>query len=232
MHRHEIEVRWEHPPSLMVKLNVDGASKGNPSHDMAGCVMRDHNGQWLSGAARNLAVWSSLQAEIWAAFIGLHLVWEQGYRGVIIETNSLLVRNLLTDAENLGLHHCILLQRCRSLLLQEWTADGRYVNREVKNSADDVANWALQQKLGYHHIATPLISVRRLLLVDIGNISHIKVVSNCSPTKGGPDETSASHPCEHGFKSTVQRISELIFRAYVPGVQELKAGFSGSAIPL
>lgn len=45
LYRMEIEVKWERPQISVVKLNVDGASKGNPGYAGAGCIIRDHNGQ-------------------------------------------------------------------------------------------------------------------------------------------------------------------------------------------
>lgn len=91
-----IQVRWIPPQPSVVKVNVDGASKGNSSLAAAGCVIREHYGRWLMGSARNLGCCTSIQAEIWAALLGLDTAWENGYRKIILETDSLLVYRFLT----------------------------------------------------------------------------------------------------------------------------------------
>lgn len=55
-----ILIKWECPPSSMVKLNIDGASKGNPGRAECGCVIRDHEGRWLIGAAQSLGTCSAV----------------------------------------------------------------------------------------------------------------------------------------------------------------------------
>lgn len=45
----QIEIRWLPPPISFIKLNVDGASKGNPGRAAAGYVLRDHYGRWIVG---------------------------------------------------------------------------------------------------------------------------------------------------------------------------------------
>lgn len=62
--REELLKAWSPPSYLMVKLNVDGASCGNPRSADCGCVIRDHHGNWLIGAAQNLGICTAYQAEI------------------------------------------------------------------------------------------------------------------------------------------------------------------------
>lgn len=89
------------------------------------------------------------------SFLGLHLAWEQGYISVILEIDSLLVRNFLTSAESPGLEHGILLNRCRSFLEQDWAEEVRKIYREANFVAEGVANWVLHQELGYHLLLAP-----------------------------------------------------------------------------
>ena len=63
--RQELLVRWCAPVEGWVKLNVDGASKGNPGI-AGGGVLRDHYGNWIQGFACNLGWCSSVKAEFLA----------------------------------------------------------------------------------------------------------------------------------------------------------------------
>lgn len=56
---------------MVVKLNVDEASRGNPGLGGCGCVLRNHEGQWVVGAGMNLGLCTSQQTEVWLALLGL-----------------------------------------------------------------------------------------------------------------------------------------------------------------
>lgn len=62
--KREINIAWEYPSGSSVKLNVDSASKGNPGQARCGCVIRDHEGYWITGAAQSLGFYSAYKAEL------------------------------------------------------------------------------------------------------------------------------------------------------------------------
>lgn len=45
--RKTIMVKWLKPPANSIKLNSDGASKGNPGPAGGGCILRDHTGNMV-----------------------------------------------------------------------------------------------------------------------------------------------------------------------------------------
>jgi len=57
-------IAWEPPPADWVKLNTDGASRGNPGLAAAGGVLRDREGRWIQGFALNIGVCSAPLAEL------------------------------------------------------------------------------------------------------------------------------------------------------------------------
>ena len=50
-------VRWEKPPSGWTKLNMNGASLGNPGVAGCGGIMRDERGNWVVGFARRIGIY-------------------------------------------------------------------------------------------------------------------------------------------------------------------------------
>lgn len=61
--RKTIMVKWLKLPANSIKLNSDGASKGNPGPAGGGCILRDHTGNMvyvLSACARQ-SLWSILR---------------------------------------------------------------------------------------------------------------------------------------------------------------------------
>ena len=73
------QIGWKYPADGWIKFNVNGCSKGNPGLAGAGGVIRDHIGSWIGGFARNIGLYSSVTAELWAIYSGLQLVWDKGF---------------------------------------------------------------------------------------------------------------------------------------------------------
>ena len=51
-----MQISWRRPAHGWIKLNTDGASKGNPGLATAGGVMRDEYGVWQGGFAFNIGI--------------------------------------------------------------------------------------------------------------------------------------------------------------------------------
>ncbi|MED6200508.1 hypothetical protein PIB30_085808 [Stylosanthes scabra] len=62
---------------------------GNGSMTGFGCTARDSYGVWLRGCSGSLTESVILKAELFAIWRGLLLAWDNGYREVICETDSL-----------------------------------------------------------------------------------------------------------------------------------------------
>lgn len=58
-----------------MRLNTDGASKGNPGLSGAGGLIRSSDGKWLIGFQASLGCCSKTVAEIQALRLGLLLAW-------------------------------------------------------------------------------------------------------------------------------------------------------------
>ncbi|PKI42220.1 hypothetical protein CRG98_037400 [Punica granatum] len=80
-------IGWQCPPLGWAKLNIDGASRGNPGLSSAGGIVRDVDGLWLGCYMRNIGYASFVVAE--------QYVWDLGLRRIILELDSEVVVRLI-----------------------------------------------------------------------------------------------------------------------------------------
>ena len=72
----------------------------------AGGVIRDHNGYWLEGFIANLGTGQILDAELLGILYGLKIAWDDGYREVIVESDSTIAVGLINQSvEDLSKSH-------------------------------------------------------------------------------------------------------------------------------
>jgi len=91
--RTETFIQWVIPLEGWIKLNLDGASCGNPGlardGGAFGCPIRN----WLLNFSVNLDVCSSVKAELLGLLYGLRMAKLRGYSNLIIHMDSQLVTN-------------------------------------------------------------------------------------------------------------------------------------------
>ncbi|KAL5836164.1 hypothetical protein ACOSQ4_015661 [Xanthoceras sorbifolium] len=88
---------WEPPMAGWVKLNVDGSRDNQTGSIAAGGVARDLNSNWVRGFAMHLGAGNILEAELNAVLLGLDMVWDAGFRKVIVESDCLEVVTLIQN---------------------------------------------------------------------------------------------------------------------------------------
>ena len=69
-------------------MNTDGSSLGNPGPAGGGGVIRDEEGAWIVGFARNIGITSSYLAELWASRDGLVLCINRNFNAVEVELDA------------------------------------------------------------------------------------------------------------------------------------------------
>ncbi|GAU13699.1 hypothetical protein TSUD_348030 [Trifolium subterraneum] len=95
--RININVRWEAPRNGWISLNTDGAVQ----HGVAGCggVLRDYQGNWITGFSKFIGTASVFKAELWGVYAGLCLARQRGINNIELQIDSLaVVRNLGGDS--------------------------------------------------------------------------------------------------------------------------------------
>ena len=86
--KQQIFIRWIPPPTGWVKLNTDRCYKVNPGLASGGGLLRDEDGKWIKGFDYNIGICTVTMSELWAIYHGLTLAWNEGYRRVLVETDS------------------------------------------------------------------------------------------------------------------------------------------------
>lgn len=90
--------KWNPPPELVYKLNVDGAFLAGKKSGGWGFVLRDYTGSALeTGAGSVPVVADALQAETIAALQGMELVAYWGMSRIILETGASNLGNAITS---------------------------------------------------------------------------------------------------------------------------------------
>ena len=105
----EILINWKSPPDGWLKLNIDGAVKGNPGPAGGGGLLRDHRGNWINGFSANLGWCSYVKAELLALLKGLQLAWNMGVSHLEVEIDSHVALKLTQEPCKVNQAHCFVI---------------------------------------------------------------------------------------------------------------------------
>lgn len=86
--------RWQPPPKHSLKLNFDGASKGNPGNAGFGGIFRDYKGSPILIFYGNIGWDTNNSAELEGLWQGLRLAQNLSYKLLEIEGDSQILINL------------------------------------------------------------------------------------------------------------------------------------------
>lgn len=111
-----ITCRWERPPKGWMKLNTDGCAAGSPG--LAGCggVVRDSNGEWVSGFSRLIGTTNSFVAELWGLRDGLILCSNLNIQSLIVELDAKSVVDIFGNSVYVNDGLSPILDDCRMLI--------------------------------------------------------------------------------------------------------------------
>ncbi|KAG7544019.1 Ribonuclease H domain [Arabidopsis thaliana x Arabidopsis arenosa] len=174
--RIERQVAWLPPGDGWVKLNTDGASRGNPGLATAGGALRDEHGHWCGGFALNIGICSAPLAELWGVYYGLYLAWERRVTRVELEVDSKLVVGFLTTGISDSHPLSFLVRLCYGFLSRDWIVRISHVYREANRLADGLANYAFSLPLGFHALDTIPDVVNSIWLEDIAGTARPRQV--------------------------------------------------------
>ncbi|KAK6115002.1 hypothetical protein DH2020_007271 [Rehmannia glutinosa] len=141
-----IKVTWRVPDMGWFKLNIDGASRGNPG--LAGCggVIRDTQATIIAGFSTFIDVASNVQAELRAILLGLELCQSLHLENIWIETDSLTSIQLLANPPPFSWVFQDVVLRIQWLMSQ-LRVKISHIYREGNAVADFLANMAIDKCL-------------------------------------------------------------------------------------
>jgi len=148
--RVERMIGWVSPCVGWVKVNTDGASRGNPGLASAGGVLRDCTGAWCGGFSLNIGRCSAPQAELWGVYYGLYFAWEKKVPRVELEVDSEVIVGFLKTGISDSHPLSFLVRLCHGFLQKDWLVRIVHVYREANRLADGLANYAFSLSLGFH----------------------------------------------------------------------------------
>lgn len=163
---------WEKPRSFC--LNVDGSSLSTGVAG-GGCVLRGQSGDVLFAASKLLGVATNVQAEIMALEYGLSLCQEKGFRDIQVDTDTMLLVQMLQGKAPQPWRHRHILARI-SALLNSTHSSLRHQFREVNAVADALAKHASSSETStiFDHFTLPR-QIKGLVRLDQIGYPYVRV---------------------------------------------------------
>jgi len=128
-------------------LYCDGASRGNPGQAGAGALLIDPSGETKVQQGKYLGQTTNNVAEYQALLLGLDLALDRGIKKIQVFADSeLLVRQLNGQYRVKASHLLPLWQAARQALAKFETYKISHVPRDLNQTADRLANEAIDQK--------------------------------------------------------------------------------------
>ncbi|KAL6550678.1 hypothetical protein OROMI_021166 [Orobanche minor] len=140
-----ILVRWAKPCRGWLKLNSDGAAKGNPGCAAAGGVVRDHTGSIIFCFSEFLGDRSNNFAELHAISRGLELCLEKNFDNIWVEVESKVAIRLILGAYSCNWATQNLVSKIR-YFLSKANIRLSHIYREGNAVADFLANQGFDRR--------------------------------------------------------------------------------------
>lgn len=176
--REMIFVRWLTPRMGWVKLNTDGASRGNPGNAGCGGLIRGPGGELHEVFAARCGSCSCTRAELLGVMRGLAVAWNAGHRRVQLSVDSMVVVQLRMDTTipNSPFFHII--KKCRSMIRRHgWEVAIQHCYREANRAADWLANFGVDMEQRFHYFEAIPSDLRNVLLEDLSGMTIARIVS-------------------------------------------------------
>nr|ABD32321.2 Ribonuclease H [Medicago truncatula] len=138
-----IYIGWKRPREGLIKLNSDGACKDMGVIAGCGGLFRDLDGRWIKGYTKKIGACDALHAEMWGLYLGLDMAWREHYSHLIVESDSKILIDMISDNFKFNGNIPVLVYRIRKLLKTSWNVQLNHTWREGNRSADWLANLSI-----------------------------------------------------------------------------------------
>ena len=139
------QIRWEKLGLGWVKLNTDGSSLGNPGLAGGGGLIRDEEGAWVVGFARNIGISSSFIAELWALRDGLMICVHRNFNAIEVEVDARVVIDVLSASKCTNNLAAPLVDDYKQLATQIHQIRFKHYFRKANRSANKLASMGAAQ---------------------------------------------------------------------------------------
>ncbi|XP_019232503.1 PREDICTED: uncharacterized protein LOC109213197 [Nicotiana attenuata] len=136
------KVLWECPKAGWIKVNTDGASRGNPGRSSIGFVLRNEEGDLIYGCGKEIQEGTNTEAEAKAILEALKFCVLHDYVLIELHTDSMMLRNVLNGEWKIPWGIVQQVEEIKELLTKA-NVSVAHTLREGNKLADHLANYAL-----------------------------------------------------------------------------------------
>lgn len=172
------QIRWEKPGRGWVKLNTDGSSLGNPGLAGGGGLIRDEEGAWVVGFARNIGISSSFIAELWALRDRLMICVHRNFNAVEVEVDARAVIDVLSALKCTNSLAAPLVDDCKQLATQIHQIRFKHCFREANRSADKLASIGVAQDSQFKLFLCPPVDLVTVFNSDLNGLSLTRICTD------------------------------------------------------
>jgi len=136
------KVMWEFPSAGWLKVNTDGASRGNPGRSSIGFCIRNENGDIVKSVGKEIEETTNTVAEAKAMVEALRFCRFQQYSHVWLQTDSMLLKKIM---DGIWKPPWIISEQVEEMmqLMNGGNYTVTHIHREGNKLADHLANYAL-----------------------------------------------------------------------------------------
>nr|XP_016466901.1 PREDICTED: uncharacterized protein LOC107789578 [Nicotiana tabacum] len=136
------KIMWEFPSAGWLKVNTDGASRGNPGRSSIGFCIRNENGDIVKSVGREIEETTNTVAEAKAMVEALRFCRFQQYSHVWLQTDSMLLKKIM---DGIWKPPWIISEQVEEMmqLMNGGNYTVTHIHREGNKLADHFANYAL-----------------------------------------------------------------------------------------
>ncbi|XP_070021920.1 uncharacterized protein [Nicotiana sylvestris] len=135
------KVMWELPSARWLKVNTDGASRGNPGKSSIGFCIRNENGDIVKSVGKQIKETTNTVAEAKDMVEVLRFCRFQQYSHVWLQTNSMLLKTIM---DGIWKPPWIISEQVEEMmqLMNRGSYPVTHIHREGNKLADHLANYA------------------------------------------------------------------------------------------
>uniref|UniRef100_A0A1U7XZ22 Uncharacterized protein LOC104241643 n=1 Tax=Nicotiana sylvestris TaxID=4096 RepID=A0A1U7XZ22_NICSY len=135
------KVLWELPSQGWIKVNIDGASRGNPGRSSVGFVLRNEEGNVVYACGKEIQEGSNSVAEARAILEALKYCVGNGYVLIELNTDSMMLKNII-GVWKIPWNISEIVEEIKQMMTRCNTTVA-HILKEGNSLADYIANYAL-----------------------------------------------------------------------------------------